>query len=59
MHVRMSCDHHLLSCDVQACRGGKFDYGVESETTDGPGSTKPSEDQMKEIVEKQVSTCVV
>ena len=44
---------------MQACRGGKFDYGVESETTDGPGSTEPSEDQMKEIVEKQVSTCVV
>ena len=21
---------------VQACRGAKFDYGVESETTDGP-----------------------
>ena len=21
---------------LQACRGGKFDYGVESESTDGP-----------------------
>ena len=21
---------------LQACRGGKFDYGVDSEATDGP-----------------------
>ncbi len=43
---------------MQACRGGKFDYGVESETTDGADGEEPSEDQMKEIVEQQVNTHV-
>ena len=26
----------LTELSLQACRGGKFDYGVDSETTDGP-----------------------
>ena len=38
----------------QACRGGKFDYGVETESTDAPGEEPVSEDQMKQLMEKQV-----
>lgn len=36
---------HGLTSFLQACRGGKFDYGVESETTDGPSDAKPTADQ--------------
>jgi len=38
---------------LQACRGGRFDYGVELETTDAPNAPEVSNDDMKEIVEKQ------
>ena len=38
---------------IQACRGGKFDYGVESESTDAPTSP-PSEEELKEAMEQQV-----
>ena len=30
----------------QACRGAKFDYGVDSETTDGPGDPETSEENV-------------
>lgn len=37
---------------LQACRGGKFDYGVESESTDGPATA--DDEELKDIMEKQV-----
>ena len=39
----------------QACRGGKFDYGVESETTDGPADMD-SDQQSQDLTDKQVHT---
>lgn len=42
----------------QACRGGRFDYGVEMETTDSPEDKPVPEAEMKDIVEKQVRYCV-
>ena len=36
---------------MQACRGGRFDYGVESEATDGPAE---DENQVQELMEQQV-----
>ena len=50
-------------CPHQACRGGKFDYGVESETTDGPPSTDSTaiestatdDEKVKNVMEQQVS----
>ena len=40
---------------IQACRGGKFDYGVESEATDAPDpGAPPSEEEAKESMERQV-----
>lgn len=36
---------------LQACRGGKFDYGVESETTDGPATDS---EQPPELTDEQV-----
>lgn len=39
---------------IQACRGGRFDYGVESETTDGPGDgPEPTEEEQKKTMEEQ------
>lgn len=29
---------------MQACRGGKFDYGVDTETTDGPTPADTDDD---------------
>ena len=45
----------VSGCDLlQACRGGKFDYGVESEGTDG-GDAAPVNDKVaQELMEKQV-----
>ena len=40
----------------QACRGGRFDYGVESETVDAPDTPPIPDEEMKELMEEQVST---
>ena len=40
---------------LQACRGGKFDYGVESEGTDGGAEAAVDEGAARELMEKQVS----
>ena len=49
----------VISCAVslvQACRGGRFDYGVETEGTDAPEpASEAEEEKMKEIMEQQVS----
>nr|CAD10676.1 caspase 3 [Geodia cydonium] len=42
---------------VQACRGGKFDYGVESESTDGEGESVNKE-TANEMMEKQFDKVV-
>ena len=39
----------LNTISLQACRGGKFDYGVVTESTDGGGG-----DDDEELMEKQV-----
>ena len=39
---------------TQACRGGKFDYGVEMETTDAPDENPITETELKQIMESQV-----
>ena len=44
----------VLCCLYQACRGGRFDYGVETESTDAPGGEPVPEDQMKQLMEQQV-----
>ena len=43
---------------LQACRGGRFDYGVEMESTDAPNAPEVKPDEMKEIVEQQVTVRV-
>ena len=43
---------------LQACRGGRFDYGVELESTDAPNAPEVSPTEMKEIVEQQVTVSV-
>ena len=40
---------------LQACRGGKFDYGVDSESTDGGDTAADDNEQVKELMEKQVT----
>ena len=44
---------------VQACRGGRFDYGVEMESTDAPGEEPVPEEEVKEMMETQVSLYLV
>ena len=41
---------------LQACRGGRFDYGVEMESTDAPNAPEVKPDEMNEIIEQQVRT---
>ena len=43
---------------MQACRGGKFDYGVESESTDGGEGETEYEEATEELMEKQVTVTV-
>ena len=43
---------------LQACRGGRFDYGVEMESTDAPNAPEVKPDEMKQIIEQQVTVCV-
>ena len=40
---------------IQACRGGKFDYGVESEATDlGEGELKDLVESKYDVITKKV-----
>ena len=39
-------------CNLKACRGAKFDYGVDVESTDGPSPTQPKEKDEKEEEEE-------
>ncbi len=50
----------LPPMNMQACRGGKFDYGVEMEATDSadPAPAMPME-ELKEVMEKQVHVQLV
>ena len=49
---------HILCLLLQACRGGRFDYGVEMESTDAPNAPEVKPDEMKQIIEQQVTVCV-
>lgn len=40
---------------IQACRGGKFDYGVESDATDGPASAASMATDDETVKDMQVS----
>lgn len=44
----------------QACRGGRFDYGVELEATDSAGDDLPAhtDAELKEMVEEQYDTII-
>lgn len=43
----------------QACRGGRFDYGVEMESTDAPNAPEVKPDEMRELIEQQVTYIVI
>ena len=44
--------YYDLYCNLKACRGAKFDYGVDVESTDGPSPTQPKEKDEKEEEEE-------
>ena len=48
----------MLCSLLQACRGGRFDYGVELESTDAANAPEVSPTEMKEMVEQQVTVSV-
>ena len=53
-----SCWLYAVFSPLQACRGGRFDYGVELESTDAANAPEVSQTEMKEIVEQQVTVSI-